>query len=96
LNDLKSSLKICVSKWAEREKVDEQVLMKWYNKVIDDTSKAVTRLTKNVKKTKKMTLKSPVISKLLEDLQKDFFSCQRIKLVTISLLSVRNFTLNNL
>ena len=72
LNDLKSSLKICIRKWAEREKVDEQVLMEWYNKVIEDTSKAVTRLSKNVKKTKKMTLKSPVISKLLVDLQKDF------------------------
>ena len=72
LNDLKSSLKICVSKWAEREKVDEQLLMEWYNTVFEDTSKAVTRLSKNVKKTKKMTLKSTVISKLLEDLQKDF------------------------
>ena len=46
--------------------------MEWYNKVIEDTSKAVTRLSKNVKKFKKMTLKSPVISKLLEDLQKEF------------------------
>ena len=48
------------------------VLMEWYNKVIEDTSKAVTRLSKNMKKTKKMTLKSPVIYKLLVDLQKDF------------------------
>ena len=55
-----------------REEVDEQVLMEWYNKVIEDTSKAVTRLSKNAKKTKKMTLKSPVISKLLEDLQNEF------------------------
>ena len=57
---------------------------------------AVTRLSKNVKKTKKMTLKSPVISKLLVDLQKDFVFVPTDKASNISLLSVRNFTLNNL
>ena len=72
LKDLKSSLKSCVNKWAEREKVDNQVLLEWYNNVVQDVSKAVTRLSKNRKKTKKMTLSSPVISKALEDLQKEF------------------------
>ena len=61
-----------MNKWAEREKVDNQVLLEWYNNVVQDVSKAVTRLNKNRKKTKKMTLSSPVISKILEDLQKEF------------------------
>jgi hypothetical protein len=72
LDDLKHSLKNCVSKWAQREKVDDQVLMEWYNKVIEDASKAVARLSKKRKKTKKMTLKSPFISKLLTELQEEF------------------------
>jgi hypothetical protein len=72
LDDLKVSLKCCVDKWAEREKVDNQLLMEWYNNVIEDASKAVTRLSKKRKKTKKMTLKSPFISQHLKDLQKDF------------------------
>jgi len=74
LKDLKSSLKSCVNKWAEREKVDNQVLLEWYNNVVQDVSKAVTRLSKNRKKTKKMTLSSPLISKFLEDSQEEFVS----------------------
>ena len=65
-------MRSCIKKWAEREKVDDQVLMEWYNKVIEDVSATVTRLSKKSKKTKKMTLKSPIISKILKDLQKDF------------------------
>jgi hypothetical protein len=69
---VKVSLKSCISKWAEREKVDDQMLMEWYNKVNEDISKVVARLSKKRKKTKRMTLKSPVISKLLKELQTDF------------------------
>ena len=72
LDDLHTSLKSCIDKWAQQEKVDSQVLMEWYNKVIEDASKAVARLSMKSKKTKKMTLKSPTISKILKDLQKDF------------------------
>jgi hypothetical protein len=72
LDDLKLSLKSCIDKWAEREQVDNQMLMEWYNKVIEDVSKAVTRLSMKSKKTKKMTLKSHTISKILKDLQKDY------------------------
>jgi hypothetical protein len=72
LDNLKTSLKDCVNNWAKRENVDEQMLHEWYNKVIEDVSKAVTRLSKKRKKTKKMTLRSPFISKVLKDLQKDF------------------------
>ena len=72
LKDVKSSLKDCVDKWADRENVDSQVLMEWYNKVIEDVNKAVTRLRKKKKTPKKMVLKSPTISKLLVELQKDF------------------------
>ena len=72
LKNFKISLKKCVKNWAQRENVDDQVLQEWYDKVMEDVSKAVKRLSKKRKKTKKMTLKSPSISKILKDLQKEF------------------------
>ena len=86
------SLKGCVNKWAERENVDDRVLLEWYNKVIADVSNTVE---KKRKQTKKMTLKSPVISKHLEEFKRNLCMYQRIKPVIILLLSVRNFMLNS-
>ena len=39
--------------WAQRENVDDQVLQEWYDKVMEDVSKAVKRLSKKRKKRRK-------------------------------------------
>ena len=62
----------CVIKWAAREQVDNQLLMEWYDNVMEDVNKAVKKLRMKSKKTKKMNLKSSTISKHLKELQKDF------------------------
>ena len=96
MKNVKLSLKECVTKWAKRENVDEHELLEWYNKVIEDTSKAITRLSKKRKTTKKMILKSPSMSNHLLELQKEFVFVPTDKASTILLLSVRNFMWNNL
>ena len=50
LKNFKISLKKCVKNWAQRENVDDQVLQEWYDKVMEDVSKAVKRLSKKRKK----------------------------------------------
>ena len=73
LKDVKTSLEKCITKWADRESVDVQLLMEWYNKVVLDVSEAIKQLKKKKrKKTNKMTLSSPSLSKHLKDLQKEF------------------------
>ena len=96
LDDLKLSLKSCIDKWAEREQVDNQMLMEWYNKVIEDVSKAVTRLSMKSKTTKKMTLKSHTISKILKDLQKDYVFVRTDKASNNIAVVCKKFYVNNL
>jgi hypothetical protein len=70
-NDIKQSLSLAVTKWAASEKVQESLLMEWYNKVLNDCKVAILKL-KNKFVKRSPLLPSPEFTSLVKNLQKDF------------------------